>query len=63
MSSQGQGPRSGGPPPTPFEENYVCANCSNEQKITSTQPVLCPHCPGRIFRKVRTTNHVQFIAR
>ncbi len=58
-----QGPRSGVPPTTPFEENYICNTCGNKQTIKSTQPVLCSHCRGRIFRKVRTSNLVQFIAR
>jgi len=57
------GPRSGGPPPTPFEETYICDVCGNVQVIKSTQPVLCTHCHGRIFRKERTAHIVQIIAR
>jgi len=60
MSSQ---TRTGGPPPTPYEETYICMGCSHEQTIKSTQPVLCTHCHGRIFRKVRTEKMVQFLAR
>jgi len=56
-------PRSGGPPPAPFEETYVCTGCSNVQKIKSTQPILCTHCHGRIFCKVRTEKIVQYLAR
>ena len=52
-----------GPPPTPFEEEYICVSCGNQQHLKSTQPVLCTHCHGRILRKVRTPHKVQFIAR
>ena len=60
MSSQ---TRSGGPPPAPFEETYICTNCHTVRTIMSTQTVVCEHCHGRIFRKLRTPNIVQFVAR
>lgn len=60
MNSQ---PRSGELPHPPFEEKYICASCGTKKKISSTQPVLCTTCNGRVFRKMRTKKTVQYFAR
>lgn len=60
MSGQ---PRSGGPPPTPFSEEYICMRCGNKQTIRSIDPITCTQCQCRIFRKIACTNKVQFVAR
>lgn len=49
--------------PVVHEEEYICVTCGNKQTIKSTQPILCTHCHSRIFRKIRTPNAVQFLAR
>jgi len=46
-----------------YEEQYICVKCGNKQLMKSTQPILCSHCHSRVFRKLRTSNIIQFSAR
>lgn len=47
-----------------IEHDYICINCGHAKKMKYTQPITCDYCHhSRIFRKVRTPNIVQFIAR
>ena len=50
------------PEPT-HEEEYICVTCGTRQTLKNTQAVLCSHCHSRIFRKIRTTHLVKYLAR
>ena len=48
---------------TEWEDEYICTNCGERQILKSTQPILCTMCNSRVFRKIRTTALIQYLAR
>jgi len=44
---------------------YVCANvqCNRTVKLDNKDPIMCPHCGGRVLQKPTTKKAVQLVSR